>query len=733
MPKGELLESGIRGKLHRLWLLLRIRLVGEGAAWVLVALVGLVFVTLGFDYLLHLDRPLRVTMLLLCAVGVACVGWRELISPLLVPADSGGLALLVENRNPSLGDRLIGALQFERMPDVEALGMSRSMVQRMAAEAGAIAAPLGFGGVLSWKRMWWAMAAAGLSTAMLGGMCLWRGDIMMLWFNRNVALSNVDWPQETYLSVVGGPDFAVLRGDDLAVTIAADEGPVAPPYVVMHARYPSVGWTEQRVDRDAGGRYVRVFRTVTEEFEFYVTGGDDERDKRRPHRVTLIDPPGLVDVRFEITPPGYTRKPTTVVRASDVSGVIPVPIGSRVKVVGASNKDLVSAVIVLEGKRISPEMRILATTGADGSELTRTVVGAFEVGGANKAQAHMLRFALKDTGGFTNRGGRQLIVQVVPDEPPRVSIRKRSVGAVLTPSALVPLTYQADDAYGLEVVRFSGAAGDAKPVPLGKEVPAAPGQEPTLAGQTELEIQAMALEPGQVLRIRAEADDTLPEDLGGPNTGTSGALTFRIVKPEELMNELIRRQKELRLEFVEAIALQEGARAKTADASVVFAAGEVTAGARAQLADSARFQRSVGAEIAKVADSFEAIAEEMRYNRLPADHAALSEGLVGPLRELTEPIERAVADLEATKELSEVGKLSEQARRLATAQQDIRGRMEEILQRMQKIESRQELANQLQLIIKWSGELLTTIKERQEERTGDVFDRPTTRPDDDGD
>ena len=183
MSRDELLESAVRGKLHRLWLLLRVRLMGEGAAWLVVALVGLVFVTLGFDYLLHLDRPLRATIAGLCAAGVGWVTWRELISPLLVRADSAGLALLVEQRHPALGDRLIGAIQFARMRNVEELGMSRAMVERMATEANAIAAPLRFADVLSWKRMWQALAAAAAAAALLGGMCLWRGDIMGLWFS----------------------------------------------------------------------------------------------------------------------------------------------------------------------------------------------------------------------------------------------------------------------------------------------------------------------------------------------------------------------------------------------------------------------------------------------------------------------------------------------------------------------------------------------------------------------
>ena len=59
--------------------------------------------------------------------------------------------------------------------------------------------------------------------------------------------------------------------------------------------------------------------------------------------------------------------------------------------------------------------------------------------------------------------------------------------------------------------------------------------------------------------------------------------------------------------------------------------------------------------------------------------------------------------------------------------QELMDRMEGILQQMAKLESKQEMANKLQLIIKWSQELLDTIKKKQETETGIIFD-PTTKP-----
>jgi hypothetical protein len=53
--------------------------------------------------------------------------------------------------------------------------------------------------------------------------------------------------------------------------------------------------------------------------------------------------------------------------------------------------------------------------------------------------------------------------------------------------------------------------------------------------------------------------------------------------------------------------------------------------------------------------------------------------------------------------------------------------MDEILQRMTKLESKQEMANKLQLIIQWSQELLELMKKKQDTETRNVFE-PATKP-----
>jgi hypothetical protein len=722
MPQGDLLHFDVRGKLRRLRSALHGRLLGEGLAWLLISLVALVFVTLGFDYLLRADRPLRAVVMVVAVGGVAFVVWRQLIVPMRVPMDAAALTLLVERRWGQLGDRLISALQFTDRPDVIEAGMSEAMILRVADEANALAKPLNFKELVERRSLRRLAAIAVCTAALLAGFTVWQTDVMKLWFQRNVAFAEVDWPQETYLEVLGEP-FHVLRGSDLRVEIVVKEG-VAPPYVTLHARYPSIGSTEERVEPAGNGQhsYVKLFPAVSEEFEFYVTGGDDYRDKRNKHSVHLIDPPKLEKVNFKVRYPNYTGRAPEFVDGG--RAIIAVLVGGKVEVYGKANKDLRSAAILLDGN-------VVATILID-PNAPRNLVGEFGVGRENRSVSQTLQFALKDTDGYANPlSQQQYVIQVKPDTAPGVEVRKRAVGTVLTPRAFIPLWVHANDDYGVEVVRVQAAYGG-KAQQMGDPVkpPADKRLDFGYNPHPDVDIEPLKLQPGDVVRISAAAEDALPKEFGGPNTGFSPTLDFRIVKSEELMGDLVRRQKELTIEFMQAIALQDQARAKTEGAGESLAASQ-SAEALRRVDDSIKLQTTVGSECAKAVDTLTAIREEMWCNRLveASEYNAMNDKIIKPIQDLAEPMGKVTEELgkaSAAMKASaavDAAKLREQA----AEQERIRAVMEEILQRMQKLEGQLELANQLKVIIDWSDELQRQIKAVADQKTGGLFD-PTTQP-----
>lgn len=737
-----LLGSAIREKLVALKGALRRRLASEGVSWLMVSLVALVFLTLGFDYTFRLNRDLRLVLMEASLVGVLWVLWRQFLRPLRVPMAQEDLALLVERRYGQLGDRLISAVEFSRADPAHLELASPAMIDRMAHQANEMARPLDFQKVVERSDMWRAVGAAACAAMLLGGFAVWKHDVIALWFQRNVTIwSTAEWPQQTVLRVEGGPDFVVVRGRDLGVTISVEAGKVAPEYVTVHADYPSVtGTTEDTVHlTDPSSRtYVKVFRAVAEPFEFYVTGGDDSRDKRRPHKVRVLDPPALRDVTFTVVCPAYMKQEKPRKYPGSL-GTINVPDGSTVQIAARATKDLASARILLDGKPAGEmAVRSLAVAGSGGAR-QRGVRGHFQLevkpvarGKARRVRTRELKLALTDTDGISDPVAGQYLIQVLPDQDPKVSARKQGVGSRVTPNATIPLLVHGTDDCGVTALKTQIQVLPEKKPPLTAAIPLAETGTTEVHTRHELEL-ADRFEPKTVIQISVQAEDTFPSNWGGPNRSGSGVLDFRIVRPEELMRELVQRQKELRLEFVRTIALQASARAKVLLAIQTAGGDTVPLEAQQAMTASSGLQTSVASECAKAAMTLQVILDELTYNKLGTRQSRqrLDDDVVQPLRDLAGPIETTIEALRSMAKLTDAVAFRQQADLTAKAQLKILDELKAIRDRMQKLESRQELAYKLEMIIKLWNQVVKTTEKASEDEVGKTLGpgkKPSTRP-----
>ncbi|MCD4826138.1 MAG: hypothetical protein K8S55_16225 [Phycisphaerae bacterium] len=797
MAEKQLLQSGILGKLRSLGMMLRGRLVAEGLAWLMVSLVCLVMVTLVFDYVLRLDRAQRALILGLCGVGVLVVVYRGLLAPLLVPMDRENLALLVERHYSRLGDRLISALQFAGQGHAVAAGVSGDMIQRMADEANTIAADLKFSKIVDTKRLGKLWAIAGIIVLMLGGFGVLRADVMKLWFQRSILLADVDWPQNTYLSVhyidkdgrlqpllkvdkagkilTVCKEVELLRGDDLEVVITAT-GSVDPDSVTLHAWYPSVGDTEDKIfpvdeitaaklrkrldipsSRDGGKRkqnrkqnvFVRKIPAISEELTFYITGGDDSRDGRQPHQLRLVDPPALSKLRFAVEYPAYMHRSDR--DRMDVldggRGVLPVPLGATVRVTAQANKDLRGAQILLDGLPVGQVK--LEAVGKD-KTARRQFRGMFTITGKNEARTATLKFLLEDTAGYVNRRGEQYVVQIRPDLMPTVKLRSRGVRQVICPTAMIPLIAQAGDDCGVRSIQITyrkelpkdetdtGETGKAelppkpeKPIKVAGPIISSEIKR-KLRGERILDIEPLKLPVGTRLRIIAAASDLLPKEFAGPNVTQSAELTFNVISREQLFALLVGRQKEVRMEFFQAMGQQEFSRGRCEAVARQAAAGAIGADASGKLADAANKQRQVISESTKAADTLNAVALEMELNRLgkAEEYQAIRSDIVIPLRSLVGDMRQVVVDFDKARKLTDAGELAARTKQIAKDQADIYRKMEEIIKHMRKLENRLELARRLEGLLKMAIEMDAILRKQVEQTTVEIFEEEKEKDED---
>jgi len=781
MAEKNQLESNVYAKLRGLRRMLRGRLTLEALAWLSISLVTLVVVTLAFDFSLHLQRDQRVLILGLCGLGVLAVLWRALLSPLMVTMDTENLALLVERRYGQLDDRLISALQLADRSSAVAVGMSGAMIDRMTAEANSMVAGLKFSTVVEARRMGKVWAFAGALLILLGGFAVMRPDIMRLWYQRNILLANVDWPQHTYLSVYyvdrdgqlqplldvaeDGSIRAthqvvrVLRGEDLRVVVATAAGSQTPDFVTLHAWYPSAGNTEDQVHplssmkyrkllagKLSGGEreaaiFTKTFPSVSEEFRFHVSGGDDRRDGRSPHQVRLVNAPALKNLRFVVEYHPYMRRGDRLVLDGG-RGVLPLPPGATVHVEAVATKDLQSAKILIDGTEAG-KVTLSEIPGSGDPSAKRRLAGSFSVA-TDKAppRTATLKFDLKDTDGYTNRRGQQYILQLLSDRPPSVMLRSRGVRQVVCPSAMIPLIGIARDDNGVKDIRVfyraeeaqsdnENGSGDklsqpaAEPdIMVGLVIKPIGEVTKVLRDERILDIEPLKLKPGMRILARARAVDLLPKSLGGPNVGSSDTLTFHVISRQEMLAQLVGKLKEVSMEFDQAIWQQQLSRDRCEAVGKSTAAGKIGPPVRARLKDAGNKQRLVTNESTKVADTLEAVASEMELNRLgkAEDHQLIRLEIVAPLQSLIQQMDKAATDLAATVNISDAGKLAEESRRIAEEQADIVRKMEEIRKLMKNPQNRLEIARRLENLLKMTIEMDTILRQQIETGTVKMFE-----------
>ncbi|HBP19692.1 MAG TPA: hypothetical protein DEA08_18115, partial [Planctomycetes bacterium] len=213
----------------------------------------------------------------------------------------------------------------------------------------------------------------------------------------------------------------------------------------------------------------------------------------------------------------------------------------------------------------------------------------------------------------------------------------------------------------------------------------------------------LKLVPRMALTLWVEARDGDPR---GKKAGSSPSLQLRVVSPEQLLNELLRRLYEERQQL-ERMARDEDDLAR-----------ELASQGEEALRRGPATQRDVAKVVARAAEHVERVVVEMisnqildqtNWNRLREQVVAALEG-VGS-EELTRALQAAEAAQVA--QASEPEALPQLSQDAADAARAVALRLREIVERMGRIEELAEVVAQLKRIIRKQRELLDkTRKER---------------------
>ena len=695
----------------------------DGLSRVLWLIIGLCVLDLPIDWYFHMDKPQRVVMLALIGAAVAWLVWRRLVRPLSVEVSDDALCLQVEKGNKQLSEGLISALQFARMPDVAARGMSPMLVRQTVLYGTQAARNVNFGSVLDAKQF---QVNVGLVVIALAcvvgagvGMAV-KGSFLNTWFNRNVLLGDKLWPQKTYLDVKRVKDGKVKfpRGEDWTQVVeVTPDSEVVPENVYIdfrHSRGRSVQSMKKIADRPR--EFETVFSNVIEEFEFRARGGDAVSPWIQ---VQLVETPAVEVLRLLVTPPKYTGEKVLELPAG--KGPYFVLKGSSLKLSGKANKPLAEASLVIEGKKHPLEL-------AQGMDFSGLV-------GAKDLLAGQYVIDLHDTENLTSRRPTAFGLRIRADREPRVRTKLIGVSGMVVPRARIPLNARISDDYGVTSVEVkylwrddvAQTTNEGKlPLPAAKELL----KKAEFAFDDVLDLEPLRIPTGTSLNFHVAALDN--DDVSGPNLGKSSDFLLRVVTEEELRTDLLRREKEQRQEFERLLKNEEDllTDCKALQAGVTSAAS-LSQGQKDLLMQFQRRQKVIGTNVAAIAERLSGIVIEILNNRIedPAGklEKRLREDIIRPMQEIADlGVPSAVAELDKARRLSaEAAPRGEALQAAVTRQQEIVDQMQEVLRHLVKSEGYQEAVNLLYEIQKSQQDVFDkTVKEKQDRIKGIIEGRP---------
>lgn len=727
----------MRSKLTR-WILI------HGLGRWLIAILAVLAFDVALDRFFKMDFAQRLVMLIAMAIAAAVYFGIRVLKPLLSRLSDDALIYEVESKNPELKESLLSSVQLSREEEWKQWGTSAELAAATIEQGIEKSKSVDFSKALDLSRHFknWLLLIAGIGMAAGVGVGVAQTDFLRTWFNRNILLLEDQWPQATYLEIVGAVDGELVlpRGGDHRQLVRVSEDSLEKDVSVSLEISHQGGKTFHQMKPTGkleGREHVFVFHNVSSPFRFRASGGDDVTSWVE---VTLVEPPSVIQLDLGVLMPEYTG-----VQRADLQGAGPhsVLVGSRLEIGIKTNKSLSAANL-----KIDEEVYAMQPGESD-TEFSLTIPGEGQelVGGEYE-------FELVDSSGMKGARRSKFRVTIKDDDVPKVRASLLGISGLVSARANLPTSYQAADSYGLTQLAFDATwkTGDNDEKTGQRELVFAeprPGEDGLPIRQikdfAELDLEPLGLTPGTSFRFSVTAKDNYPEKA---NVGRSQEFLLRVVTDEELRADLLRREIEQRKAFDDQayqvqLALMTEVQAIAARTRADGVSQEEFDSKReAALIALVRKQKGVGTVLDRVANRFEEFLVEVKNNRLDEAENQLApeqrietrfdERIIGPIRQLdSELISLASRQFDnARRAIRDQAELEEIVDEAVELQLAILEEMKRILSAMADSESFQEIINDFLEVKSKTTEIKGGIKDRINPDDGifdgdddDIFDK----------
>jgi len=720
------IPSTIAEQLQRLRRRITLWVLIDGLSRLLIGIVAFIAFDLLLDWSFQMDRPQRIVMLALAAIGATYAVYRRLWKPLAVSPSDDALILEVEQRHPELHEGLISAVQFARNPG--APGVSESMLQATVKQGTEAARRIPFAKVLHQRRFIWSGGLLTAAVLILGGTAAggFVSDTVSIWFNRNVLLGDREWPQDVHFQITGAEDgvLTVPQGDDWPLEVIVTED---------SRRLPSEVWLEVKEQRrrqrlessEAGRRFHGQFERVNEPFEFRVV---EARAYSPWISLRLVERPAVVALDLTAAPPTYTKFPPEALAPG--GGPYKLLQGSRLSISGIANKPLSAATVAVGKDRQAMEI-------VDGHRFRYELpAGAMKDGDYAIDLIDNERLFIPGKEGpqsLASRDPATFRLRLTPDREPQVQAKLNGIGNLVTAKAAIPVSARITDDFGLSEARLQWRyrsekdEADTTGATSLTSLIAIPSAAADV--QTVYDLEPLSIATGISLSFFLEATDN--NTISGPSAGRSTIFLVRVVTEEEFRAALLVREREQGIELEKRIKLQDELLTDTrALAAAIAGRADPNADERNQLDRLRKRQKTIGDDLARIARVFEGLVAEVRNNRLEdldgPVQTRLIDKIVKPLWDVSGTgVETAVVPLEsAAREAGNAAARDRQLVEAAAAEEKVLEKMREIAGQLTQAQGFQEAVNMLLEVQRAQQDVNQRTEKEKQKAIQDLLDAP---------
>ena len=589
MSSQQHLDPGLNSLLQTLRSRIRRYIVCDSLLAVVALVLSAFWIGLALDYLpvqlggTEMPRLARTLLLGAVAVGLIAVLIKMLAGRLHRPLPDDSLALLVERHHPSLGGRLVTAVQLNeegRTGDSH----SKHLLDHVHAEAAseidkvdpnkvfrlqpllhklAIAGPLAIAALvfLILSPQAFALAASRL-TLLTDDPWPRRADIQMVGIELPVVTASDDEILAPELLEFAGKTIRLPRGSNATLRIQARaDGAEVPVNCTVY--YQTDSGTRGQSSMRRVGRIVDGYQSfildgspltaLSESVTLDIRGLDDRLDD---YRVEAVQPPVLTNMSLQIQYPDYLRTSDggQTGMTTDYQSGLRLREGSDVTLVASSSVPLGETDVLL--KTDDSTQSDLDLQYSEDRKEVRFTLPDFNA-------ASTISIVPKDSNGISAQAPYRYFLGVVLDESPELSVELKGIGTSITSKAKLPISAIAVDDYGVTDLTLS-VTPTAPPTTDGDHVePKSASTSPDLdrngQASADLDLRDLVddgtlseLVPGNAVSLIGEATDGY--DLGEQHITRSEVFRLEVVTPEQLLALLERRELGLRSRLEQTIA-----------------------------------------------------------------------------------------------------------------------------------------------------------------------------------